>query len=86
MLGNVASLRRDVARWILEHEPCAEWQVEAALGLLHQTASARVYELHEAGLIVRRGKSRTPTGRPCHLYLTTPMLRAVLAIDDEVIA
>lgn len=82
-LGNAGSLRRIVARWIAEHEPVAEWQIEDGLELRHETASARVYELHEGGLVVRlERKGRTPRGRSCWLYRVTPLCRAILAIDE----
>lgn len=33
-------------------------EVESNLGMLHQTASARIYDLHQAGAIVDSGKRR----------------------------
>jgi hypothetical protein len=44
-------------------------EVEVATKLPHQTASARVNELHNAGAIVAAGKRRTRSGRHAIVYV-----------------
>lgn len=45
-------------------------EVEAQTGLSHQTASARVYELHRADLIMRTNHRRpTRSGRSAYVYM-----------------
>ena len=44
-------------------------EVEGALGLLHQTASARINEMRDWGLLRETGIRRpTRTGRPANVY------------------
>jgi predicted transcriptional regulator len=45
-------------------------ELEAALGLSHQSVSARVHELMKAGLIERRGaRRRTRQGRMAFIFV-----------------
>lgn len=47
-------------------------EVEVGLGLRHQTASARVYELANKGLIIDSGlRRRTRSGRRAAVYVAT---------------
>ncbi len=39
-------------------------EVEERLGLKHQTASARIYDLRRYGLVTAAGPSQTSAGRP----------------------
>ena len=54
-------------------------ELEVALGLSHQTASARVRDLVKAGRIIDSGKRRkTRTGRSAAVYV-----RAVVTVPHE---
>lgn len=46
-------------------------EVEHALGMKHQTASARISELKKAGLIVPVGRGNTTSGRTAAIYQVT---------------
>ena len=57
-------LQADVLRFIEERAGATCDEVERGLNLRHQTASARVYELRERGLIEDSGaKRKTSSGR-----------------------
>jgi predicted transcriptional regulator len=57
-------LRRAVFKVIWESKGMTCDEVEVALGMRHQTASARVCELHQKGHIIDSGKRRpTRSGR-----------------------
>lgn len=63
MEGSAATLRASVLRHITSAESTCD-EVEVALGLRHQTASARVRELALMNKIVNSGKRRkTSSGR-----------------------
>lgn len=47
-------------------------EVEQAIGLIHQTASARIRELAQAGLIFEAGKRATRTGRAAVVWCSKP--------------
>lgn len=47
------------------------WQVEEITGGLHQSVSATINWLHNAGALVRVGKNKTPTGRAAYIYRAT---------------
>lgn len=62
--GSAASLRSRVLRFIIERGDATCDEVEEALGLRHQTASARVYELVRSGRVIRtERRRRTRSGR-----------------------
>lgn len=61
--------RREVYLLVRDHGPIATWQLEGLTGWPHETVSARVYELHRMGAIVRAGANTTPSGRKAHTYL-----------------
>lgn len=47
-------------------------EVEARLAMAHQTASARLWQLRKAGLVVDSGRRRsTRTGRAARVYVPT---------------
>lgn len=54
-------------------------ELEERLSGRHQTVSARVYELHRLGLIVRDGKRPTPSGRNAWIYRLNPAYVAGLS-------
>lgn len=64
----MGKMNHEVYRLIQEHGPVSTARLEQLTGGLHQTISARVYQLHKDGLIERVGKGVTPSGRPCWLY------------------
>lgn len=76
--------QRRVLRYIYESAgmgaTCDE--AEVALGLSHQTASARYNDLMRAGLITRGGWQRpTRTGSKAHVYVLSQ--RALDALDGD---
>lgn len=80
--GVAGTLRKAVALYVRDHGPVAEWRIEAALDLAGNTVRPRLWELCNARLVEQAGRSRTPSGRSCHLYAITDLGRAVLAIDE----
>lgn len=52
----------------LEKRPATLWELSNDLGMLMQTVSGRVTELHLKGKIQRVGKRQTPTGRMAALW------------------
>ena len=89
MVGKTRRLRRRVL-WYVAGCPAGATcdEVEVALGMLHQTASARIRELVQlACLIDTGGRRRTRRNRPAAVYRLTPQARtawqeAVTADDD----
>lgn len=79
--GEAATQRAAVLAHIKANGPIATWQVEEAMGGLHQTISARVYDLQRAGLIKRVGYNRTPSGRRAYLLAVAEDPRP--AIDES---
>jgi predicted transcriptional regulator len=74
------SIRRACAAFIRDYGPAAEWEVAEGLGLIRQTTTPRIYELHRAGIITRlQVKGRTPSGRACWRYVVTEAGRRALA-------
>jgi hypothetical protein len=70
-----ASIRADILQWIADrqHEGATCDEVEVALGLRHQTASARMRELVMLGMATKTGRRRpTRSGRNA----------AVLVVED----
>lgn len=64
-----ASIRRTIYHYIREHSGATCDEVEQALDLPHQTASARIRELAKDGLIADTGARRaTRTGRKARVY------------------
>jgi predicted ArsR family transcriptional regulator len=62
--GNAENMRQEIRRYMAEHKDAICDEVEAALGMRHQTASARFTELKRDGVIVHAGKWRkTRSGR-----------------------
>jgi predicted ArsR family transcriptional regulator len=76
--GIAGTLRRQVAEYIRDHGPVAEWTIEGGLGLRGNTVRPRIWELSNARLIEHRGRGLTPSGRSCHLYALTPLGRSIL--------
>ena len=57
-------------------------EIEMGLSMIHQTASARVCELHKNGRIKRTGQKRpTRSGRAAHVYKITRSGQAWLDIN-----
>lgn len=76
--------QRRVYRFILDSYAGATGaEIEDALGLLHQTASARLNDLSRANLIERRGAKRpTPTGRSAYVW-TAVSAASVAEVEDR---
>jgi len=69
-VADVAPTQRRVV-WSLVRMtgPMATWEMEKALGGLHQSVSATVNHLHRMGALVNTGeKNSTPSGRPAWIY------------------
>lgn len=59
-------------------------ELEAMSGLMHQTASARVYELHKLGAIYDSGRRRkTRSGRKATVWLARPLPEVDDAVEKE---
>lgn len=57
-------------------------EVEATLGLSHQTISARVYELHKKGMIADSGQRRpTRAGRAAKVWIVNNLIAS--GIDGD---
>lgn len=73
--GMTGTMRADVLAHIVSKgragATCDE--VEAALGMTHQTASARVHELMRAGVIEPVGKRKTRSGRGATVWVRKPL-------------
>jgi predicted transcriptional regulator len=88
MHEDAGTLRGKVMDLLHKHpEGLTTDEMEMILGLNHQTASPRVWELHKAGLIGDSGKRRnTRSGRLARVYrlLTTEEIveRARIAAED----
>jgi len=64
-----ADHRRILAALAAMPDGATSAEIEEAIGMLHQTASARLNDLWRAGLIDRRGDRRnTPTGRAAYVW------------------
>ena len=53
---------------LVSQSPVTCDEIEAALGMTHQTASARLTELFQASRVVRTGKRPTRSGRSAWVY------------------
>ncbi len=74
--GSAASLRARVYQFIFASSGCTCDDIEAALGLRHQTASARVYELVKSGAVIRTAQKKlTRSGR------RADVLRAAIQVE-----
>jgi hypothetical protein len=61
-----------IYRWVWQHGPATCAEIEAALVLTHQSASARVHDLMRAGRFHDTGDRRlTPAGRYATVWGTT---------------
>ncbi len=69
---SAASLRQKVLRLISseQHRGATSDEAEQALGLSHQSCSARFTELKALGRIVAQGKRTTRSGRKAFFYVT----------------
>jgi predicted ArsR family transcriptional regulator len=57
---------------LLKHGDATCDEVELALRMRHQTASARFTEMHKSGFVEYNGKTRpTRSGRSAHVYVLT---------------
>lgn len=87
------AMRVKVARYIAdtEREGTISDKVEAALGMSHQTCSARVNDLEYVNIIYKTPRSiKTRTGRPARVYVYCDFLRydealvsLLLAVDTS---
>lgn len=55
----------------LSQSPATCDEIEAALGMAHQTASARLTELYRSRKITRTGRRQTRSGRTAWIYEVT---------------
>jgi hypothetical protein len=73
---HAASLRDRVYAWIRQQgmQGATSDEVEAALGMIHQTASARVRELVKLGQLRKSGNTRkTRSGRHAEVLVATEL-------------
>ena len=57
----------------LQEKPKTCWQVEVHLDMLHQTASAALWRLKKAGLVIETGKNRVnPSQRLAAVHSLAP--------------
>lgn len=77
MIGHARTLRRRIVMEISRRSSATCDEIEIALGLSHQTASARIRELTQDGLLrVTSKRRRTISGRLARVYaLTTSGLK-----------
>ena len=72
LLGDLARLQAAVLDAIVKRGGATSDEVEEALGLPHQTVSARFWELHNRGTIADSGeRRRTRAGRMAAVYKLT---------------
>lgn len=63
-----ATIRETIRAHVAKVGPSTCEEVERALGLKHQTASARIRELEQGGALEICGTRRTESGVPARLY------------------
>jgi predicted ArsR family transcriptional regulator len=69
MVGSAAAIRARVFQFVVAHDGATCDEVEVALKLKHQTASARLWELEGRGLLVKTMERRlTRSGRSARVY------------------
>lgn len=77
LLGDLARLQAQVLDAIVKRGGATSDEVEEALGLPHQTVSARFWELHRRGTIADSGeRRRTRAGRNAAVYKLTKQAKA----------
>jgi len=77
-MSKIPTARGDRARIARFLHECGDhgancWEVEQALDMLHQTASAALRGMELRGLVVKMGKRPTGTGRKGYVYVLSSL-------------